>query len=464
MSSATATRIDDAQARYDELISTVESRIAALPETATAADVDRIDAEFRSQLEAAEADVTSAREHAKTFERIERARANNPLIPRVDRFSISEPDLYQEDGPHSFISDLYRSERHSDRGATERLQRHREERLRNANAEQRAAWADTSFYPPIWMETAWVQARRQRRVAANLFQQAPLPPSGNTLEVPSYAGAAPAVAADVMSGDNQLVTSNAPSAASVLTAPVSVFAGYVDVPRRMIERSLPGLDRVLFDDLANDINKHVDYYTLYGTGSGISPVGVFNASNTLSVTFSDTLNVSNFYAHLNDAVQQIQTNAYENADAIIAHPRRIAWLLSQVDSEGRPLMVPAQNGAYNALGVIGSEASPFGQDDPQETAIRPSGWILNIPVYADANITTTAGAGTNQDELLVGAFRNAILWEDRQGIREFIFEGVASDHLNLRLQGVLYASFLVRFPQAFATISGSSLTPPTFGS
>lgn len=448
-------KAEEAERSYTELIDRVEKRVDE-------GDLSAIDT-FASELDAAERNFKSAKALLSKATDIEEARsATSALIPRGDSLTIREPDLYREDGPNSYFSDLYLSERkqgQASRSAAARLEKHAEHRVRSMNAEQRAAWADASFYPPEWVESAWVQARRQRRVAAQLFQQAPLPPFGNTLEVPSYAGAAPSVAADVMSADNAAVVSNSPGAATVLTTPVTIYAGYLDIPRRLLERSLPGIDTVIFNDIANDINKHVDYYTLYGNGSNLQPTGVFNAS-PLSVSFTDTLNVTNFYAHLWDAIQQIQTNAFESPDAIIAHPRRIGWLMSQVDADGRPLMVPNQSGPYNALGVLAGAG--MGQDDPTEVAVRPAGWIGAIPVYADANITTTGGSGTNQDELLVGAFKNAILWEDKQGIREFTFEGVASDHLNLRLQAALYASFLVRFPDAFAVISGSSLTPPTF--
>jgi len=456
--SAARSKVEAAEQQYTDLITKVEQRVDQ-------GDLSAFD-QFSTELDAAEARFKEAKSMLDKAASIEEARsATSALIPRGDGISIREPDLYREDGPNSYFSDLYLAERKqgkASREATDRLAGYAEARSRSASAEARAAWSDSSFYPPEWMDREWVQARRQRRVAAALVQQAPLPDGGNQLEIPSYAGAAPTTAADVMTGDNQLVVSNAPGAASVLTTPVSVYAGYLDIPRRLLERSLPGMDMVIFNDIANDINRHVDLYTLYGNGSGLQPTGIFNASNVLSVSFTDALNVTNFYGHLADAVQQIQTGAFESPDAIIAHPRRIGWLLSQVDSSGRPLMVPNGSGPYNALGVVNSIAPPFGQDDPTESAVRPAGWIMGIPVYPDANISTTLGSGTNEDEILVGSFKNAILWEDRQGIREFTFAGVASDHLNLRLQGVLYASFLVRFPQAFAVISGSSLTPPTF--
>ena len=88
--------------------------------------------------------------------------------------------------------------------------------------------------------------------------------------------------------------------------------------------------------------------------------------------------MANFYAHLADAAQQIQTAVYESPDGIVAHPRRIGWLLSQVDSDGRPLMVPNQNGAFNATGVITGTDGPFGQANEAQTEIRPAGWIMGM--------------------------------------------------------------------------------------
>lgn len=118
-------------------------------------------------------------------------------------------------------------------------------------------------------------------------------------------------------------------------------------------------------------------------------------------------------------------------------------------------------GPQNATGVFNSTNTPFGQQDAYQNTVRPAGWLMGIPIYPDSNVTTTDGASTNADQILVGSFKNAILWESGSP-REFTFDGVASANVNLRLQLVHYAAFIVRLPAAFSLISGVSLAPPVF--
>lgn len=452
------TKLDAAESLYSELLTTVQKRVASLPDTASAADVDAIENEYRSKLDAAEADVTSARRQLDTARSIADARSQlGGLIPAGD-VRVSEPDIYTENGANSYIGDLYRSQYRNDRDASARLNRHWDERKRNASAETRAAFANTSFYPPQWAESLWVETKRQRRVVAELVTQLQLPPAGNTLEIPAY-NEAPATAADVQNGDGGNVVSNAPSGANVLTVPVITLAGFLDIPRQMVERGLPGLDVVVFSDIYKDVNRHLDSYLIYGNGGSGQPKGITSVSGTNSVTIS-SLTVANFYTAIANAVTAIQTGAYEAPDGIVMHPRRIGWLLSQVDSDGRPLMVPNASGPYNALGVLTSGDGPMGQSDSNQSQVRPAGWLMGIPVYPDANIATTLGSGTNADEIIVGAFKEAILWEAGTP-REFTFEGVSSAQLNLRLQVVHYAAFTAeRYPTAFSIVTGNSLTNP----
>src|SRR5262249_53409187 len=130
----------------------------------------------------------------------------------------------------------------------DRLRLHTEERRRNTHGEARAAFADTFVYPPQWVESLWVETKRQRRVVAELVQSLPLPPYGNTLEVPAY-NQAPPDAANAQSADGQSVTSNPPTGATVLTANVATIAGYLDIPRQTAARHLEhvgsDLDRLL---------------------------------------------------------------------------------------------------------------------------------------------------------------------------------------------------------------------------
>jgi hypothetical protein len=70
------------------------------------------------------------------------------------------------------------------------------------------------------------------------------------------------------------------------------------------------------------------------------------------------------------------------------HPRRWYWLLAQVDSAGRPLVVPTD---------VASTRSRPTRSHRRAGRRRP---FLGLPVVLDPNIATNVGAGTNQDRRL----------------------------------------------------------------
>jgi hypothetical protein len=231
----------------------------------------------------------------------------------------------------------------------------------------------------------------------------------------------------------------------------------------MISRGLPGLDLVIFADLSKDFNRRVDNLVLYGSGSAGAFQGVTLNSGIGSITYSSGApTAATLTLKLADALQRIQTAVFEGADGILMHPRRFGALVGMTDTAGRPLVVVAGQGPTNALGVLNSQSPPFGQANAEETTVRPSGWLLGVPCYVDANITTITGAGTNEDQIIVGSWQNSVLFEPLEGPSAYTFEGVASANVNLRLQIVGYASYIVRYPGAFVKIGGSSLSTPTF--
>jgi HK97 family phage major capsid protein len=463
-------KLASAEQRYLDLLSGVESRIAQLPDTASAEDVDRISAESQPRLDSLEAEVTAAKRQLESAERITRAReASAHLIPQGERIEVREPDTYDpRDTSRSWFADLYAARHRGDSHALARLQRNNREvdasverrGLSFQTVEQRAAFVSADFYPPAWMADLWTSTKRQRRVVAQLCQNLPLAPHGNTIEVPAYT--APSSAVDVQTADGQAVTSNAGSTAQ-LTAPVTTVAGYLDVPRQMVSRGLPGLDLVIFADLSKDYNRKIDNLVLYGNGSLGSFQGVTLNSGIGSITYSSGApTAASLTLKLADALQRIQTAVFEGADGIILHPRRFGAMIGMTDTAGRPLMVVSGQGPTNALAVLNSQSPPFGQTNAEETTVRPSGWLLGVPCYVDANITTTTGVGTNEDQIIVGSWQNSVLFEPTEGPSAYTFEGVASANVNLRLQIVGYASFIVRYPGAFVKIGGTSLATPSF--
>jgi HK97 family phage major capsid protein len=453
---------NDAVARaeqlYSELLSTVESRIASLPDTATVSDVDTIQTEFRSRLDAAEASIAEARKRAETAQRITEARAaSQHLIPNGDVRVTDSPTYDPRNPERSFVSDLWAAQRMGSREALDRLQRNNREvvasRIFPGSSESRATLTTADFYPPAYLAHEYVTSHRARMVFAGLVEQHDLPPYGTTVTIPAYT--APTDSTNPQGGDNAAIQTAA-GTTSQLTAPITSYAGYVDVARQAIERALPGLDKVIFGDLSRDIGRKIEIACLNGSGSN-QPLGILQEGTVPSVTVSGQT-AAQLLLKVADIAQRVETAVGEQANFIVMAPRRYSWLASLLDSQNRPLIVPVGAGPNNAFGTL----SNVQRDDDLAVApdLRPSGYFMGLPVYTSPSLPLTLGAGTNEDWLIVGASYMAARWSDPQGIREFAFDSVASSTGSIRLQAWHYGSFKVRYPSAFGIVKG--MTVPVF--
>lgn len=465
-----------AQRTHDQLASDMEARINGLPDTASATEVDAVVSEFAPKLDNALADVNAAKRALDAIEASARAReANKHLLPSGDRISVvSEEKVYARNDPRrSFIGDLYAARHKGDEEARKRLARGTEEAIVDGaergitfrDAEGRAMGSGSSaggaFLPPIWLGDEWANYRRAKRVAAQLVRNAPLVAYGNSITIPKVTGGTTAAA---QTADNAGL-SNTDATTATITVPVCTIAGYVDLSRQVLERSQPGLDQIVLQDLLADLNKSLNSYVVNGSGASGQPEGILTNSSINTVTYTDASpTVAAAYPKLVNAAAQIVENVYEPATAWLMHPRRWAWFLAAVDSQNRPLVVPNVNGPWNAAGIMGSG---FGQvanpNDALDNAIAPAGWLLGLPVYLDSTIPVTGGSGTNQDTVIAGAWETAILWEDSQGPRSFEFEGVSSATAAIRVQVFHYAAFTSeRHPQAFTAVTGTGFSSPVF--
>ena len=261
------------------------------------------------------------------------------------RISVTrEPRTYNPTTGPSFLSDLYAAQRTGDSDALERLRRNNEEVRASAPVEARASLTTSDFYRPIYASDQWIPTYRPRMVYAGLVKQLPLTTYGETVSIPKYT--APTDAASFQAGDNAALTTNAGST-SQLTTVVVTAGGYLDIARQALERATPGLDEVIFSDLARDIARKTEIGCLAGNGSN-APNGVMVDSNVPAVTVTGQT-INQFLLKLADLSQRIETAIGECPDFILMHPRRWAWLESLVDATtNRPVIVPTSQGPYNA--------------------------------------------------------------------------------------------------------------------
>jgi len=344
---------------------------------------------------------------------------------------LSEARTYTPEAKISFVSDVYAAEVRGDYSAKERLARH----IREESIERRDV--DTSNFaglviPQYLVDLAAPLARAGRPTADFATSKHALPASGMTLNI-SRMTTGTSTAVQVTQND---AVSETDVDDTLLTINVRTIAGQQDLSRQAIERGT-GVDTFVIQDLIRSWHTTLNAQILNGAGTSGTIKGL-RASGGNAITFTATTpTVALLYPKLADAVQQIQSNAFVSPTHWIMHPRRLAFLLAATDTTGRPLVVPAPNGAMNGV-AAGNGAVAYGN----------SGYsLMGLPIIADASVGTTYGASTNQDEIYCVSAPEFHLWEQAGAPFSLSFDATGAD--KLQVKSVVYgyaAASAERYP------------------
>lgn len=435
-----------------ERLHTASDAIIEVADDADKDTVDGLQARFDEAHEAHE------RINARVEQRelVEEAKRNSPISPVEDDEAVQErttdagdarvtrePLTYERDSGTSYFADLYQAGK-GDNGARERLGNHMTEMVQE-RAISSTAGAGGEFVAPLYLQNEWIKLARAARPLADAVKHMPLPPNANSIIVPKVlTGAATASQVDNAAVQSTDITTG------TITVPVITVAGQQDVSRQLLERSVPGIDEVIFGDLVADYNTKVDLQVLSGSGTGGNAKGIANVSGPSASTYTDaTPTVPELYSKIADVIQQVHTGRFLPPQVIVMHPRRWGWILAALDSQNRPLVPPTA--PMNPMGVLENVAS--------ENLV---GQLLGLPVIVDASVTTTAGAGTNEDRIFVLRTDDLILFEDAP-VKTKVFEEVLSNTLAIRVQVYNYLAFTPdRYARSTGVISGTGLVTPTF--
>lgn len=429
---------NDAQKRLNDAVGAIE----ALADDAEQDAIDTAQAEF----DAAEVEVKSRKAEVERLERIAEAREahkpfaldEEPATPQ-ERIKVGkEAHTYRADVAHSYYRDLLF--RKDDPAAAERLAAH----AREIAAEQRdVTTADPGasvFVPPVYLGEMWAEFPREGRPFADALPTMPLPDVGMTIDIPRITTATTVA---IQAAEND-AASETDIDGTKLSVSVRTIAGQNDVSRQALERTYPGMDFLIFQDLRSDYDEQLDTQLLEGSGSSGQHLGIRAVSGINAVTYTDASPTSaELLPKVYDAIQQIADGRKKKADLIVMHPRRSAWMAQSLSSTF-PLF---QLGSY-----------------VQASGSQEGGFVANfagLRVVDDSNIATTRGASTNEDEIYV--VRSADLFLMEGPLRTAVYEDVLSGTLQVRLQVFAYSAFVSgRQPEAIAKISGTGLVAPTF--
>jgi HK97 family phage major capsid protein len=258
--------------------------------------------------------------------------------------------------------------------------------------------------------------------------------------------------ADVQATENSAVSeTNADD--TLLTIDVRTIAGQQDLSKQVIERG-SGVDSFVVQDLIRAYHTKLDNQILNGTGASGQILGIQQTPGINQTAFNEASpTVALLYPKLAEAYSEIQTSVFMNPTHWIMHPRRLAFLLSGVDLQERPLVLPALNGPMNAV-ATGSGAAGYGN----------SGYtLMGLPIIADANVTTTAGSGGDQDDIYCVNAAELHLWETAGAPFALSFDATGAGSLTVKSVVYGYSAFSAgRYPGAVSRISGTGLVAPTF--
>jgi HK97 family phage major capsid protein len=240
---------------------------------------------------------------------------------------------------------------------------------------------------------------------------------------------------------------------TLLTVNVRTIAGQQDISKQAIERGT-GIDQFIIQDLVRGWHTTLDNQILNGSGASGEILGIQQTPGINQVAFNDASpTVAELYPKLADAYQKVQTSVFQNPTHWIMHPRRLAFLLAAVDLQGRPLVVPTVNGPMNSY-ATGAGQAYYGN----------SGYsLMGLPIIADANVTTTAGSGTDQDDIYCVNANELHLWEQAGSPFALNFDATGAGSLTIKSVVYGYGAFTSgRYPGAVSVISGTGLVAPTF--
>ena len=405
--------------------------------------------ELHAEVKDLNVKIDEAREAGKTLKAVKESRnalgvEDEDLTEKEAIVEVNEPDMYRKGGDHSFIADAYAARR-GDFKAQERLNQHQDFEARDVGTGQ-----FTGMVVPQYLIDEYAPIARAGSAFYNAVPKKDLPAFGNKIEISRITTGS--AAAEQASENSAVQETNMDD--TLLTVNVDTIAGQQDVSRQALERGgQPGfsLENIIFQDLVAAYYTKLDNLMINGSGSSGQPLGISNVSGINTTTYTDTTpTVAELYPKLADQVQEINSNRFAPASAFIMHPRRWGFITAGVDSQNRPLVVPAGNNPDNPVGV--GEAAAYG---------NVVGNLLGIPVITDANIATNKGTGTNQDEIFLVKADDHILFEDN--LFQLKFEETNAGSLTTKMVVYGYVAFASgRYPLGISKMSGTGLVTPTF--
>jgi HK97 family phage major capsid protein len=430
-------------------------------------------AEIRSAkntIAAKESDLDNLRAEAADDDKLTRAAAETKqTVERVSPAVVtSEARTYTRQtakGEVSFFRDAFAYTRGAGPDVRDRIERHAREV--EVHGEMVARAASTSSFAglviPQYLPDYAALALRAGRPVANVSNRHELPDQGMNLVIQrGTTGAGTAVQAT----ENSAVQSTDEVWAD-LTVPVRTIAGQQQVSRQSLERGWPGLDELIYTDLARAYAANLDNQIINGSGASGQVLGILSTAGINAATaFGAAPTAANFalkIAGQRSAVDSAGAGVF--AKVIVMHPRRYNWLAGTSDSTGRPIVTSISGTGFNPVAWQSADTTYSGDGGANYYSSVPVGIhnATGLPIVTDLNIPTNVGTNV-EDVALVADTAEWHLWEDGDGMpRQLDFEQTLGNQLTTTLVVYGYVAFTAgRYPVATGKLGGLDSTA-TFG-
>jgi len=403
--------------------------------------------ELRTALETLERE--SAEDDIATRDAEQIHRVSDGWSPRA--YTNERGTTYNDANKGQFLRDLFdfstggllRPE------TSQRLLKHEQEARESGVLSERAN-STSSFQgivPPQYLIDQYALVARAGRPTANAVQHLPIPPEGMSLVVPR---GTIGVSTAVQAAENTAVSNTDQTWANVVV-PVFTVAGQADVSLQSIDRA-EWVEQIIFGDLNASYALSMNQQVLSGTGTGGQGLGIFNTAGISQASaFPAAATLASFYSKIAGQINQVQTLRFLSPDLIVMHPRRWNWLIAQLDSSNRPLVVPSPNGPTNSY-AVSTIPLTVGTTDAVGT-------LLGLPVVTDPSIPLTLGVGGLEDVVIVTRAADLLLWEDQNAPFELKFEQTLGNQLTTKLVAYGYGAFTAgRYPTSVGLVGGNAGT------
>lgn len=353
--------------------------------------------------------------------------------PSTDR----DGNVFVKDVAAAFLGDY---------SARDRVARHmQEERVERSEYLNRAVGtgAFAGLTVPQYLTDLFAPAVAARRPFADICNKHSLPADGMTVNISQITTASSV--ADQSSENSAVSETNMDD--TLLTLSVYTAGGQQTISRQAIDRST-GVEGIVLDDLFRRYATNLDSALLNKASVGLTNVAT-------AVTYTDgTPTAAELYPKILNASANLEAALLGEADAdyVVMHSRRWAWLQSQVGSTWPAFAQPSI--PYESMGVNNGVGYNKGI-----RGILPNG----LKVVVDNNVATNKGVGTNEDEIYVIASSECHLWEDPSAPVFIRAEQPAAASLGVLLVVYGYYAFTHnRYASAQQKIGGTGLVTPTF--